>query len=543
MLKQELIKELNKKHLPLAKEIREKNGLNGSSDQAYSFIITGLKILYPRITDNQLKKSITDDHRDGGFDVIHFSKSQQIISIFDFKDTGNFNYQEIKSFKDNIKLYLFTRENLDDLATNAKKHLETARRYIRNGWRVNIYVARNSVEIAPKKVRLILEKLKNSFPSITVYDFINVDSIVKKCANIKLEDNNHKWKIQVVSGKNEEDSLADKIIIKERSNGPIKSMFARLKLVDILSLQKHFIDNNLNLFEANVREFQKNKKISEKLIGSIDNYPDTFYIFHNGLTFICKNIDKLSEHNFIIQAPQIINGCQTVSSIYDSYKNNSTNKKLKQATILCRFYALKSNLVEKVCESTNTQLKINLWDLRANDEIQKILEQALAIKDIAYRRKKSGKNQEEIFITDLAQWIYSCLYDKPAEAKNKKAELFGIISDNSPYYKIFSEKRSLEEILQIIKIAFFIKEKINKIKKSKRTFEKDADFHFIAALYHLEKKHKNWVLNYRYKRVHRIIKNTIEDLKQKHGQDLSLNKIFTKKEETWNQIKKKIYSL
>lgn len=543
MLKQELINELNKKNLPLAHRIRIGNQITGSSNEAYSFIVTSLKILYPRITDDQLKQFITDDNRDGGFDAICFFSNKKIISIFDFKNTGGFKYNDIRAFKDNIKTYLFSNQNLNDLAIKAKRQLEMARKYIKKGWNVNISVVRNSMEDVDRRLNPILERLRNSYALINSCDFLNVNSLSKEFANIKLEDNNYEWPIKVMSGENESDSPADKIIIKEKLSGPIKSMFARLKLVDILSLQKYFSDNNLNLFEANVRGFQKNKKISQKLIRSISDYPDTFYIFHNGLTFTCKSINKHDEYNFTIKAPQIINGCQTVSSIYDYYKNNSTERKLKKATILCRFYALQSNLVEKVCESTNTQLKINLWDLRANDEIQKILEKALAIKDIIYKRKKTGKNQKDVFITDLAQWIYSCICDKPAEAKNKKAELFGIISDNAPYYKIFGKKRTIEEILKIIEIAIFIREKINKIKKATRSFEKDADFHLIAALYHLEKKHEDWSLEDRYARVHRIIKNTIKNLRQKYGQELSLNKIFTKREDTWRLIKKRIYSL
>lgn len=494
MLRQDLINELNQQHLEIAKQIRIENQIIGSSNEAYSFIITGLKILYPRITNNQLKKSITDDQCDGGFDTIYFSSQQKIISIFDFKNRGGFKYNEIQAFKDNIRLYLFSNQSLNGLAAKAKRQLETARRHIKKGWKVNIYVVRNSIENADRKATSILERLKNSYQLIALCDFLNANSLSNKYASIKLEDNDYKWKIQITPGKNEPDSLSDKIIIKERVNGPIKSMIARLKIVDILNLQQDFIDKQLNLFETNVREFQKNKKISQKIIQSIDDYPDTFYIFHNGLTFTCKTIDKLDEQNFIIQTPQIINGCQTVNSIYDSYKNNFIDKKLKKATILCRFYALQGDLVGKVCESTNTQIKINLWDLRANDEIQKILEQALAIKNITYKRKKSGKNQKEIFITDLAQWIYSCLHGKPAEAKNNKTKLFDILLNSPPYRKIFSEKIPLEKIMRIIEIAYFIRDKISKIKKQQLVFEKDANLHFIAALYILDTNHKEWTL-------------------------------------------------
>ena len=542
MLKKELIDELNTKHLLLAKRIRKDNSIRRSSKEAYSFIITSLKMLYPNITYNKLRESITDDDPDGSFDAIVFNKKQKIISVFNFKNASNFGYNDIKLLAANIRLYLFTpTQSLQGLVTKAKERLKQSRQRIHHGWNVEIYVVRNGLVTPRSNVEKFITRLKNSFPRITLYHFLNVNPLIERYLQIKAKQNIYSWPIKIVSGNSGLEDPEDKIVIRGNGGRQIKALFARLTLVDIVKLQRNFLREKLDLFDANVRDFQKKKNISQKILHSIQNHPASFHIFHNGLTFSCSRIDKVDVHNYRIKSPQIINGCQTVNTLYDTYKNKINDKKLKQATILCRFYALKDEMIEKVCEATNTQIKISLWDLRSNDEIQKILEEILTLKGINYKRKKGITKGKGVFITDLAQWIYSCKFEKPAEAKNKKNKLFDIILQDPPYRKIFNERFKLEVLIMICKIASFVKNKIRGIKKEHRTFEKDADLHFVAALFKL--RNKRGTLDTKYKKVHKIIKDAIKKLRRKYGEDLNYNQIFTKKEETWKIIKKKLNAI
>lgn len=548
MIREDLIEELCKKNLDLAKQIRVERGMGRgrSSDEAYSFIITGLKLLFPKLNNNQLGDSITDDDCDAEFDAIFLSKKEKTIFLFDFKRKEEFRYDDVKLFKDNTKLYLFQpNQTLEGLAGAVKKKLKQARKFISRDWKVKIFFIRKGVKEPKTEVRGLIRSLKNSYPAVKSYGFLNVNSLIDEALNIKSEQNNYPWKIKITPGNNEPDSPADIIIIKKRKAGRIRSMIARIKLADIVKLQKYFIENKLNLFDANVRTFQKNKPLSNKILDSIKYFPESFDILHNGLTFSCIKIEKLDDQKYTVINPQVINGCQTINTLYDKYKNRLNDVNIKKASILCRFYALEPSMIEGVCEATNTQLKIDLWDLRSNDEIQKIIEKALSVRGIDYKRKKTGRKKERVLITDLAQWIYSCKFGKPAEAKDKKSKLFYVLLNEDrpkpPYDKIFNEKVSLETIVTICDIAFFVKHKIKKIPKKKRKFEKHADLHFIAAIFKLESK--KWTLDYRFGRVRRIIKDTIKRLRSKYGEELSLNKIFTKKEETWRLIERKLDSL
>jgi hypothetical protein len=534
LLKKDFIDVLNRQNLNLAKNIRAANGIHRSSPEAYAFIITCLKLMHKDITNSKLQHSITDDDPDAGFDTILISK--KTVSIFDFKNNDSLDYRSMSFFARNIEDYLFgIRPNLRSLPIIVKKKIREARDAIRNKYSVNIYIVRNGLNKPRKLIRSLFNNLKSSYKT-NIY-FINSNDLIEKYFLNKNHIDNFEWPIKIVS-LSSGSIRQDKIIVKDGRN--IKSMFARIRLSNIVKLQKSCLEKNINLFDSNVRDFHEDKNLSEKIIGSIHKNPKDFYIFHNGLTFACSKIESLSQESYIIYNPQVINGCQTINTIYHKYKKNINSSKLKNAVILCRFYSLEKNMIEKVCEATNTQIKINLWDLRSNDDIQKLLEKALSAEGIEYKRKITKKKSGNVLITELAQWIYSCIFKNPADAKNKKSSLFDILPNNPIYTKIFNPGLELKEIVKICQIAFFVKKKLRSI-KNKHSFERHADLHFMAALYKL--KNKSWSLDYKFKRIHNIIEETVKILKQRYGKNYNYNKMFTKTNKTWNIIERKLNSL
>lgn len=542
MLIKDLVDQLDVNNRNTAKRIREKNSIKSSSEVAYSFITTGLKLLFPNITYKELEESITDCYRDAKFDAIYISKAEKNIYVFDFERKGSFKYDNARVLRDNIKLYFLNpQSSLDGLGQKPREKIEEARRLISRNWHIKIYLVRRITAQPSDRTKQLFNVLKCNFPLVEDTRFIDINELIQTSLSVSRQ-NDYIWKLKIALGNNDPDNPVDKIIVKKTKYSPIKSMFARVTLLKIVKLQTDFLKRNLDLFDANVRDFQKNKPLSTSIVKSIKNNPEDFYIFHNGLTFTCSAIECINEQEYHISNPQIINGCQTVNTIYDVYKNKSKDLNLSKAIVLCRFYALESEKIEKVCEATNTQLQIKLWDLRTNDTIQQIIECALSAKGINYHRKLTRKRKNIILITDLAQWIFSCKFGQPAEAKNNKSKLFDLLDANTPgtnstYNKIFNETLSLKEILRILEIALYVKERISGISKGERTFEQHADLHFIAAMYELEDL--NQAPSLKFRKVHTIIKKIIRELR-KEDEELSYNKIFTKTDETWKRIKKKL---
>lgn len=218
----------------------------------------------------------------------------------------------------------------------------------------------------------------------------------------------------------------------------------------------------------------------------------------------------------------------------------SDRANLRKSLILCKFYSLDENSIERICEATNTQLKISLSDLRSNDEIQKILEKLLETQNILYRRKRARGVKETITMENLAQWIYSCKYEKPADAKNFKSRLFEF---NGLYQDIFNlNSLSVEFLRNIISIGLSVRKFIRTFnKKKKAIFERDADLHYISSLYYLRNKPGTDIA--KIKKITSIIKRVIKKLRNKHGKDYSNNKIFTKNKQTWTMIKNELMTI
>jgi len=542
MLRIDLVQELNEQNSVLANTIRTRNNIRGSSSEAYQFLITLLRLLYPRITDRQIEQSITDDYRDADFDAVYISNRDKTITLINASDAQGLDYSKVKSFRDNISGLLFNpHQALDGLNPRVQERLRSARRMLNSrDWRVVVIVARKVIANVPQNVRNLIKTLQVSFPVVCDYKFVDINSLIDLALSLNKEQNNFIWNVNFQSISNEGNSNNEKIIFRTGRTGRIKSLFAIINLAKVVGLQKNFVDKGLQLFDLNVRTFQKNKELARKIIESLTDNPKLFYMYHNGITFSCSSIEPINSYSFRIHDPQIINGCQTIMSLYEKFKNNLFDANLRKACILCKFHALDTAMIEKVCEATNTQVKINLWDLRANDDVQRVFETALKAKNIDYRRKMGDRKSGRILITDLAQWVYSCVCGKPAAAKNKKLSLFDLLINDPPYKKIFNEHFELAKIVSICEIADFVKKEIRR-RRSSLSFGKDADLHFIAAIFRLS--NKNWTMSTKFNRAKTIIKSAIKEMRSQHGKELTYNKIFTKKEQTWQIIEHKIRRL
>jgi len=160
MLKFAIIAQLNITNLGLARQIRNINRLGGSSDAAYAFIITGIKLLFPKVNNNTLRDSISDGYNDGDFDAILFNKKKSRISIFNFTLTDGFNYKDIRSLRDNIELLLLNpRQRLDGLNIIVKRKIKRIRKLIARGWQIDIYIIRGGQSIVRRNVESLISIL------------------------------------------------------------------------------------------------------------------------------------------------------------------------------------------------------------------------------------------------------------------------------------------------------------------------------------------------------------------------------------------------
>lgn len=83
-----------------------------------------------------------------------------------------------------------------------------------------------------------------------------------------------------------------------------------------------------NIFDANVRAYQGNTDVNNEMIKTLQNCPENFILYNNGITIVCS---KLISNGKILtlEAPQIVNGCQTCTSLFMAHKKKTDLSKVK----------------------------------------------------------------------------------------------------------------------------------------------------------------------------------------------------------------------
>lgn len=155
----------------------------------------------------------------------------------------------------------------------------------------------------------------------------------------------------------------------------------------IYELIKEAQDKNYMLFSENVREYLGNKGINAKIAKTLDSDEDrdNFFYYNNGITIICDTATKSKQVvardddnniEFVIKNPQIVNGCQTVNTIYEilnKYIPEQIDEKFKNTFVMVKLLILDkskdNDLYERIVEYNNSQNAISEKDFAKNKKI------------------------------------------------------------------------------------------------------------------------------------------------------------------------------
>lgn len=136
------------------------------------------------------------------------------------------------------------------------------------------------------------------------------------------------------------------------------------------------------LLEKNVRVFLSQRGgVNKGIRNTIINEPDMFCAYNNGITVYAESIvcSKLNDGIFelsVVEDFQIVNGGQTTASLYHTMKKDRAD--LSGISVQMKLMVIHENeddgerlsdqLVPKISQFSNTQNKIQMSDLRANDK-------------------------------------------------------------------------------------------------------------------------------------------------------------------------------
>lgn len=191
---------------------------------------------------------------------------------------------------------------------------------------------------------------------------------------------------------------------------------------------KAFHSHKKNLFAGNVRYALRgdtSKGVRKGIQQTLDDRPDEFAYFHNGITIVCKKITSKGKR-IILTSPSIVNGAQTVSYLGESLAESIP----RNATVLVKAIEVTADggfeeFETDVAMSSNTQNKVSLSDLSVIDPDLVSLERYFRSAGCFLERKKGdrplGRTSVKINKDRLLQ-LFACL-DRatgPAATKDKQ---------------------------------------------------------------------------------------------------------------------------
>lgn len=197
----------------------------------------------------------------------------------------------------------------------------------------------------------------------------------------------------------------------------------------------------IRLYARNIRGFLGEKTpINEGMTATLNEEPDRFFYYNNGITIICDRAEKRSSSGvdyLRVSNPQVINGQQTSRMLANDKEKAAAASVLVKVMQVPREASAGASdgfdtLVSRIVANTNWQNAINYADLVSNDRVQIEIERALRKVGYIYLRKRqkkseartlAGKNFFIIKKEELAQSVAACNLD-PVTVREGKNELF-----------------------------------------------------------------------------------------------------------------------
>ncbi|MCM4157827.1 AIPR family protein [Gramella sp. AN32] len=379
------------------------------------------------------------------------------IHIFQFKRGTGISQADLLKFKKGIEKVLIDEDISDEdnlyfynrmLALNEIKsklfskfpaeNIHVISHIVFGGIESNIH----SEKILTDEIEGIEKILKNNGYTTSACKITDCESLIKGPSK-------HQFIIDIIEYEKTFKYITD-TDKKNKLNGYI-SIISGKEIAELV--KKH----QSSIFEANIRDYFKRSDLNSKIIetSSSEEEAKYFWSYNNGLTMTCSKVEELPNNKYKLHNLQIVNGCQTSNAIYSSLKNKeritellekkangSLNKKETEeltkkevlqfnedTSLLVKIIETNNeDLIYRITETTNSQTPIKAFSLKANDDIQKLIEKFLEDYGVAYERRINelrNKGKKNIYsIQKLFQLFTSQILMKPSQVKTRPKMMF-----------------------------------------------------------------------------------------------------------------------
>jgi hypothetical protein len=292
----------------------------------------------------------------------------------------------------------------------------------------NLYIKLSENRENIKKINFILISLYDSNELEDSLDYQECqDNIIKSKLNKFIRDERKGKIVLLINQYNLEISLPKdikKYTINKIVDSNIslrKNAHLDLAYISLYSLIDLYRQRGDILFDKNVRLSLINKREArERLVNPLENTlnniisnnlnPNIFPFYHIGVT-VAANSQEIFDSNLMsLEAPSIINGCQTITIANEFLKKLERKNDLDKIEIFKKIKVIAKVVVgtsneelREITNSNNRQNPIENWQLFSNEPIHIEIEATLKDMGVFYERQE-GKFESIMKLTDYAKY-------------------------------------------------------------------------------------------------------------------------------------------
>lgn len=257
-------------------------------------------------------------------------------------------------------------------------------------------------------------------------------------------------------------SLEIKLLHFGRIAEPYPAYYGQVVLSDVADWKKY----GDSLFDYNLRRIIPGSEVNERIRATITNESQHFWYFNNGITILCQSIekerlggDRTDSGNFHCKGVSVINGAQTVGSIWDALGSDAGQ--VLSPTVHLRLIDLRScpsGFGSDVTRATNTQNRILGRDFAALDPVQVRIAKELDADNVKYTYQTGDESPSPDKGCDIvdATVALACAHHDVTLAVLAKREV-GVLwddiqSDRGRYRSLFNENLEATHLWRAVKI-------------------------------------------------------------------------------------------
>lgn len=359
-------------------------------EEASAFLSWFLVNIY-RLDIIAVQDIVCDGHGDKGIDGIYVNESEECIDIFQSKTVQNSSKTlgdtQLKEFVGSLK-QLETLEGVQSMISTTGnsqlknllieyKDLLTSSKYTIRGIFVTNAVKDSNAESFLEATSLTTQ-LKVWDKPLIIQMYVPSEKAIPATSEIAFDVFGYDY-------------------VEYNVSNTAKVIIAPVSAVDLVQMEG--IENQ-QLFDLNLRKDLEKTKVNKDIGKSIDNASEhgNFLLYHNGITIICDKLDTSDEDKVKIQGYSVVNGCQTVSSLYRN--KAKVTQDLRILTRIIQVNANQSDLISRITYNSNNQNGIKARDFRSNTQTQVRLQQEInqSYPDYFYEIKRGDEPEQRIVI-------------------------------------------------------------------------------------------------------------------------------------------------